>query len=928
MFQVNTTNITNNSLDLLRGPRITSVSLPSGVVGLDSTGGQTITVTGSGFLAGCTVFVGTTQSSVVTIASTTQLSFITPPLSTGLYLLYIYSSDGVVATYVPGLLYSNVPTWSTTAGSLGTFNEFDTFNISLAATSDSSITYTVTNGVLPPGAYLNPATGTITGSAQSVTANITYSFTVTATDRELQTTARDFSISVRYDAVTWVNPTGSGIINILINSPYTLTLSASSTLSEAIIYSAYPLPAGLTRSNNVISGTPTTLSYTVSNISAGILNKPNSNVLTIVWNVISVNAPTIGTASRTASQTVQVTYTAPSNPGNYPIVSYTAVSNPGGITGTLVQAGSGTITVNGLTNGTAYTFTIYSTNTQGSNSLPSGISNTATPYTVPDIPTGLTAATVNNNWPQLSFTPGFNGGSAVTQYTVTSTPGGLTGTGTGSPISIPGLTGNTFYTFSIYATNIAGNSTVAGPSNQIYFVPYVVVATAPVISGTVASNSTLTSSTGTWTGYGTTVTSYAYQWNRGGTPISGATSSTYKLSDTEISFTITCTVTATAASPAASGSSTSAGVGPFYAPLLAVNQNADSTLNVSWSNFTGGSPTTYQVLVDGALQTTVTAPATSVSSLSVSSGANRVLTINAYNGASLMSGITKNFRRFDYTGGAQTWTAPVGAPGYILADVLGAQGGESGGQGGRTRAYIAVNNSETINLYVGGKGTDGTGSTGCVGDQPGRAGGFNGGGNGGANKAGCAGGYNQRMGSGGGGASDIRRNGTALSNRIIVSGGGGGCGPASGFVNSSCGGTAADVGQGAGYNTGAGSGGVNGQIGCGGGWPISSAGGGASTSSGGSAGTGDETVGNVGSLGQGANGNFSFEGSNNPGRSSGGGGGYYGGGSGGINSNYGSGGSGGGGSGYLDPGLTTIYSSYGTATSGYNTGDGKILLSW
>ena len=549
---------------------------------------------------------------------------------------------------------------------------------------------------------------------------------------------------------------------------------------------------------------------------------------------------------------------------------------------------------------------------------------------MPSIPTGLSATTVNNNWPQLSFTPGFNGGSAVTQYTVTSTPGNLTGTGTGSPISIPGLTGNTFYTFSIYATNAAGNSAVAGPSNQIFFTPYVVSATAPVISGTVTSGGTLTTTNGTWTGYGTTVTSYAYQWNRGGTPISGATSSTYVLTDAEISFLITCTVTATAASPAASGSANSNSLGPFYTPLLVVNQNADATLAVSWSNFTGGSPTTYQILVDGSLQTTVTAPATSVASLSVTSGANRVLTINAYNGATLMSGITKNFRRFDYTGGSQSWAVPVGAPAYILSDVLGAQGGESGGMGGRTKAYIAASNNETIYLYVGGKGTPDTyaGRTACIGNTY-WPGGFNGGGNGGGNYAGCGAGTSlQLLGSGGGGASDIRRNGTALSNRIIVSGGGGGCGPASGFINSGCGGTAADVGQGAGYNTGAGSGGVSGQSGCGGGWPISSAGGAASTSSGGSAGTGDETVGNVGSLGQGANGNFSGEGSNNPGRGSGGGGGYYGGGSGGINSNYGSGGSGGGGSGYLDPTLTSIYSSYGTASSGYNTGHGKILLTW
>jgi len=70
-----------------------------------------------------------------------------------------------------------------------------------------------------------------------------------------------------------------------------------------------------------------------------------------------------------------------------------------------------------------------------------------------------------------------------------------------------------------------------------------VVVTAPVISGSNTIGSTLTSTQGTWTGDATIT--YAYQWNRDGTAISGATASSYTTVVADLWKLVTCTVTAT-----------------------------------------------------------------------------------------------------------------------------------------------------------------------------------------------------------------------------------------------------------------------------------------------------------------------------------------------------------------------------------------------
>ena len=78
------------------------------------------------------------------------------------------------------------------------------------------------------------------------------------------------------------------------------------------------------------------------------------------------SAPVIGTATATGPTTATVEFTAPSSDGGSPITLYTATSYPAGGTGTLTQAGSGTITVTGLTAGVTYEyFTVTATSIAG-----------------------------------------------------------------------------------------------------------------------------------------------------------------------------------------------------------------------------------------------------------------------------------------------------------------------------------------------------------------------------------------------------------------------------------------------------------------------------------------------------------------------------------------------------------------------------------
>ena len=182
------------------------------------------------------------------------------------------------------------------------------------------------------------------------------------------------------------------------------------------------------------------------------------------------DAPGIGTATATSDTAATVAYTAPANDGGATITSYVATSTPGSITGTLSTAGSGTITVSGLTTGTSYTFTVHAVNSVG-NSAESSASGSITTWSVPDAPGISTATATSNTTATVAYTaPGDDGGATITSYVATSTPGSITGTlstaGSGT-ITVNGLSAATAYTFTVHAVNSVGNSAESSASNSI-----------------------------------------------------------------------------------------------------------------------------------------------------------------------------------------------------------------------------------------------------------------------------------------------------------------------------------------------------------------------------------------------------------------------------------------------------------------------------
>jgi hypothetical protein len=268
-------------------PKVSTIGYPGDDTAADPAGGQTITLTGSGFLVGASVLINGSAVGVVSVVSSTTITFTSPANSAGSYVLYVINTDGGTAIAIPGIQYSGIPTWSTAAGSLGNVYETANFNSTVTATGDAPITYSVFSGSIPPGATFN-SNGTITGTSELLSSPTTYTFTVRATDAELQDTNRTFSLTINPDVVTWNSPanntTYTQSTNVAISN---VTLSATSAVGSGITYTANSLPDGLSLTGANISGTPTVAANSSSLLTATANTTSESSAITINW-VISV----------------------------------------------------------------------------------------------------------------------------------------------------------------------------------------------------------------------------------------------------------------------------------------------------------------------------------------------------------------------------------------------------------------------------------------------------------------------------------------------------------------------------------------------------------------------------------------------------------------------------------------------------------------
>ena len=119
----------------------------------------------------------------------------------GTYFLRVENNDGYAARTGSALLtVSDAPTWTTTAGNLGTTAAAGSVSFTVAATGDTPITYAKTSGDFPGGVTIASATGVISGTETGSTTTTAYSFTITATDAQGQTSARAFDIIISHGA--------------------------------------------------------------------------------------------------------------------------------------------------------------------------------------------------------------------------------------------------------------------------------------------------------------------------------------------------------------------------------------------------------------------------------------------------------------------------------------------------------------------------------------------------------------------------------------------------------------------------------------------------------------------------------------------------------------------------------------------------------
>ena len=162
---------------------------------------------------------------------------------------------------------------------------------------------------------------------------------------------------------------------------------------------------------------------------------------------------------------VDITFESPTNTGGYPITQYKITSTPQTTTRIINNVSS--YRVSGLTNGVSYTFSVYAKNQI--NFGEAIVSDSVTPYTIPDTPT-ITKIIASDETVMIYFEPPVsNGGADILDYTVYYTGSGSSGTTviTSSGTTSYGFTNDVAYTFTMVARNSAGFSVISTPFGPV-----------------------------------------------------------------------------------------------------------------------------------------------------------------------------------------------------------------------------------------------------------------------------------------------------------------------------------------------------------------------------------------------------------------------------------------------------------------------------
>ena len=267
--------------------------------------------------------------------------------------------------------------------------------------------------------------------------------------------------------------------------------------------------------------------------------------------------------------------------------------------------------------------------------------------TAPDTMSAPTIVSVGNGSVTLSWTAPSDGGSPITGYMVTASPGGATATKSSSYTQaiITGLANGTSYTFTVVATNAIGSSSASSASasatpSTVPGAPTSLAASELVVSGRVPITWSAPANNG-----GSAITGYTITISGGGisrSPITQVgTSYTYTGLTNGTEYTISVVVN-NANGSSSEVSTTATPTGPPDAPTLPSGLGAPpaavphkTSVDLSWVPAllnTSGLPTLGYVVVNGSdIPIESTAGATSVTVTGLSSGTSYTYYVKAIN---------------------------------------------------------------------------------------------------------------------------------------------------------------------------------------------------------------------------------------------------------------------------------------------------------
>jgi chitodextrinase len=486
------------------------------------------------------------------------------------YVLIATDSDGNTAQSDPvsGTTYTNPVVSTFTASSSSSGSIILTWAASDSGGPAGNLTYSVTRGSTSlPGCSASPCTDS------GLAAGTSYTYTLTATD-----SAGDTTTSTTSGQTYSLSVISSFVASPITASSMTLSWSATDTggptgnLTYSVRRGSTPLP-GCTTSPCTDSGLTAGTSYTY----------------TLTVTDAAGDTATATTSRATYSLPVISSFVASPATASSMTLSW-SVTDTGGPTGNLtysVRRGSTSLpgcttspcTDSGLTAGTSYTYTLTVTDAAGDTTTATTSRGT---YSLPVISSfvapSATASSVTLSWSATDT----GGPTGNLTYSVrrgsTSLPGCTT-----SPCTDSGLAAGTSYTYTLTATDAAGDTATATTSRATY--------SLPVISSFVASPATASSMTLSWsaTDTGGPTGNLTYSVMRGSTAIACSAS---PCTDTGLTPGASYSYTLTAKDSVGDTSAASASSQTYSLPTasLSVGSVTASSVALSYSSSDTGGP--------------------------------------------------------------------------------------------------------------------------------------------------------------------------------------------------------------------------------------------------------------------------------------------------------------------------------------------------